>query len=80
MTAGSPRIFNPEGAAWYNANVANTYRIVNNKDIVPSLPLKQFGYNFFRIFVPCMITPGMTPYALSFISPQSLLAAWDQDQ
>lgn len=44
VTAGSPRVFNPAGAAWYDANVGNTYRIVNNKDIVPSVPLESFGY------------------------------------
>jgi predicted lipase len=43
MTAGSPRVFNPAAARWYNANVKNNYRIVNNKDIVPSVPLERFG-------------------------------------
>ncbi len=43
VTAGSPRVFNPAAAAWYDANVQYNYRLVNNKDIVPSLPLKSFG-------------------------------------
>ena len=43
VTAGSPRIFNPAAAEWYDANVKSNYRIVNNKDIVPSLPSEIFG-------------------------------------
>ena len=44
VTAGSPRVFNPAAAKWYNAQVQNNYRLVNNKDIVPSLPFAQMGY------------------------------------
>ncbi|CAL8466758.1 g6294 [Coccomyxa elongata] len=43
VTAGSPRVFNPAAAAWYDANIQHNYRLVNNKDIVPSLPLESFG-------------------------------------
>ena len=44
VTAGSPRVFNPAAAQWYDAQVQNNYRVVNNKDIVPSLPLAKLGY------------------------------------
>ena len=44
VTAGSPRVFNPAAAKWYNVQVQNNYRMVNNKDIVPSLPFAQMGY------------------------------------
>ena len=43
VTGGSPRVFNPAAAAYYDKNVRNVYRIVNNKDIVPSLPPAQSG-------------------------------------
>ena len=43
VTAGSPRVFNPAAAAWYDANIQHNYRLVNNKDIVPSLPQESFG-------------------------------------
>nr|QOL01096.1 putative extracellular protein CSOL_025 [Pseudococcomyxa simplex] len=43
VTAGSPRVFNPAAASWYDANVEYNYRLVNNKDIVPSLPLQTWG-------------------------------------
>ena len=44
VTGGSPRVFNPAAAAWYDNNIQNVYRIVNNKDIVPSLPPATLGY------------------------------------
>ena len=44
VTGGSPRVFNPAAAAWYDSNIQNVYRIVNNKDIVPSLPPSTVGY------------------------------------
>lgn len=43
VTGGSPRVLNPEAAEWYDENVQNYYRIVNNKDIVPSLPPHRVG-------------------------------------
>ena len=43
VTGGSPRVLNPEAAEWYDENVQNYYRIVNNKDIVPSLPAPRVG-------------------------------------
>lgn len=43
VTGGSPRVFNPAAAAWYDKNIQNVYRIVNNKDIVPSLPPSSLG-------------------------------------
>ena len=43
VTGGSPRVFNPAAAAYYDKNVRNVYRVVNNKDIVPSLPPAQSG-------------------------------------
>ena len=38
-----PECFNPAAAAWYDENIQNVYRIVNNKDIVPSLPPATLG-------------------------------------
>ena len=37
---GSPQVFNPAGAQWYNdvVGVSNVYRVINNKDIVPDGP------------------------------------------
>lgn len=43
VTGGSPRVFNPAAAAWYDENVPNVHRVVNNKDIVPSLPPSTVG-------------------------------------
>ena len=43
VTGGSPRVFNPAAATWYDNNIQNVYRIVNNKDIVPSLPPSRLG-------------------------------------
>ena len=43
VTGGSPRVLNPEAAEWYDENVQNYYRMVNNKDIVPSLPPHRVG-------------------------------------
>lgn len=38
--SGSPRVFNPKGASWWNdlIGLTNSYRVVNNQDIIPSLP------------------------------------------
>lgn len=46
VTAGSPRVFNPAAAQWYDANVLQNFRFVNNKDVVPSLPYANSGYAF----------------------------------
>lgn len=43
VTGGSPRVFNPAAAAWYDNHIQNVYRLVNNKDIVPSLPPTAVG-------------------------------------
>ena len=49
VTSGSPRLFNPAAAAWYDSYVGagNYLRLVNNRDIVPSMPLKN---------TPCVTT------------------------
>ncbi len=38
--SGSPRVFDPKGAAWWNNLIGlnNSYRVVNNMDVIPSLP------------------------------------------
>jgi hypothetical protein len=38
--SGSPRVFNPEAAAWWNdlIGLTNSYRLVNNEDVIVSLP------------------------------------------
>lgn len=43
VTSGSPRLFNPAAAAWYDSymGAGNHLRLVNNRDIVPSMPLKN---------------------------------------
>ena len=43
ITSGSPRLFNPTAAAWYDRymGVGNYIRLVNNRDVVPSLPLRH---------------------------------------
>ena len=40
VVTGAPRVFNPAAAAWYDAlmGATTTTRIVNNMDVVPSLP------------------------------------------
>ena len=55
VTAGSPRVFNPAAAKWYNAQVQNNYRVVNNKDIVPSVPFAQMGCVHSAQDWPCVI-------------------------
>eukprot|EP01094_Clydonella_sp_ATCC50884_P021052 TRINITY_DN4530_c0_g1_i1.p1 TRINITY_DN4530_c0_g1~~TRINITY_DN4530_c0_g1_i1.p1 ORF type:complete len:306 (+),score=75.95 TRINITY_DN4530_c0_g1_i1:43-918(+) len=41
---GSPRVGNDGFSAYYSEHVPNTTRVVNNRDIVPSLPPKVFGF------------------------------------
>ena len=43
ITSGSPRLFNPTAAAWYDRymGAGNYIRLVNNRDVVPSLPLRH---------------------------------------
>ena len=43
ITSGSPRLFNPAAAAWYDRymGAGNYIRLVNNRDVVPSLPLQH---------------------------------------
>ena len=43
ITSGSPRLFNPAAAAWYDRymGAGNYIRLVNNRDVVPSLPLRH---------------------------------------
>ena len=43
VTAGSPRVFNPAAAQWYDKSVLSNYRFVNNKDIIPSVPFANSG-------------------------------------
>lgn len=38
--SGSPRVFSPEAVDWWSAEIGlnNSYRVVNNQDVIPSLP------------------------------------------
>ncbi len=43
VTSGSPRLFNPAAATWYDRymGAGSVLRLVNNRDVVPSLPFQR---------------------------------------
>jgi len=43
-TFGQPRVGNIQFAAFYTKNFPDTYRIINNADVVPHLPVSQAGF------------------------------------
>jgi predicted lipase len=59
VTAGCPRVFNPAAAKWYDANILKNYRVVNNKDIIPSVPFAKWGCAHRRrpFQKPCFLLP-----------------------
>ncbi|CAL8467271.1 g6808 [Coccomyxa elongata] len=46
--SGSPRVFSPEAAKWWDAQMGanSSYRVVNNMDIVPSMPKRYIVGNY----------------------------------
>lgn len=43
-TYGQPRVGNRDFAQWFDAHIPNSFRTVNNSDIVPSLPPRVLGF------------------------------------
>ena len=46
--SGSPRVFSPEAAMWWDGQMGanSSYRVVNNMDIVPSMPKRYITGNY----------------------------------
>ena len=46
--SGSPRVFSPEAAKWWYAQMGanSSYRVVNNMDVVPSMPKRYIVGNY----------------------------------
>ncbi|KAL4510135.1 hypothetical protein ABPG72_010328 [Tetrahymena utriculariae] len=43
-TFGQPRVGNKEFAAFFDLNIANSYRLIHDRDLVPHLPLQSQGF------------------------------------
>ena len=46
--SGSPRVFSPSAFEWWDKEIGadNSYRVVNNMDVVPSLPPQVITGNY----------------------------------
>lgn len=46
--SGSPRVFSPAVSEWWDTEIGadNSYRVVNNADVVPSLPPQVITGNY----------------------------------
>ena len=85
-TFGQPRVGNDALATYYSQNLPNTYRVINNADLVPHLPPTTAGYlhsstevwyqNNMQTYTTCQ---GETPYCSNIfmtLSAKTLLAAY----
>ncbi len=62
VTSGSPRLFNPAAAAWYDRymGAGSVLRLVNNRDVVPSLPFQRTACGPRRAPAPVLTLPYPT--------------------
>jgi len=77
-TFAQPRVGNDAFAAYYTSKLPNTFRVINNADIVPHLPPTTAGYlhssteiwyqNNMQSYTTCQ---GETPYCSNSIPPNS---------
>ena len=42
---GCPRVGNSEFAQYYDSRIPNTFRVVNGRDVVPTVPPKVLGFS-----------------------------------
>eukprot|EP00462_Mataza_sp_D1_P005531 CAMPEP_0175120690 /NCGR_PEP_ID=MMETSP0087-20121206/758_1 /TAXON_ID=136419 /ORGANISM="Unknown Unknown, Strain D1" /LENGTH=351 /DNA_ID=CAMNT_0016402159 /DNA_START=360 /DNA_END=1415 /DNA_ORIENTATION=+ len=54
-TFGCPRVGDPVFASQYNSLVPYTYRVVNEKDVVPAMPLRSALFPYIHVGTLCLV-------------------------